>query len=146
MPPCCACQQPATKRNGGDRRTRQKCASRACRRTFPEGTVSAFSWLEEPRDGWGDDPSPPPVRHSIARPDFAQRVRSLLVEPIVEAQHVAVRCRQRRHPGRIECPKGRTRAPPPPTGRGTDLGPHLGTRGRGWDTGAAAVFPSPSRT
>ena len=43
MPSCPSCQQPATKRNGRDRRGRQKYACRQCRRTFTESTSSAFS-------------------------------------------------------------------------------------------------------
>jgi transposase-like protein len=40
----------ATKRNGRDRRSRQKYACRACRRTFTENTVSAFSGYRWPGD------------------------------------------------------------------------------------------------
>src|SRR5919202_1407257 len=50
MPPCPACQQPATKRNGRDRRGRQKYACRPCRRSFTENSGSAFSGYRWPRD------------------------------------------------------------------------------------------------
>jgi hypothetical protein len=43
MPSCPACHQPATKRNGCDRRGRQKYACRGCRRGFTEATGSAFA-------------------------------------------------------------------------------------------------------
>ena len=50
MPLCPACQQPASKRNGRDRRGRQKYACRPCPRTFTENTVSAFSGYRWPKD------------------------------------------------------------------------------------------------
>lgn len=50
MPPCPACQQPATKRNGLDGRRRQKYAGGPCRRTFTENTTSAFSGYRWPAD------------------------------------------------------------------------------------------------
>src|SRR6266852_5514942 len=50
MPLCPACLQPASKRNGRDRRSRQKYACRPCWRTFTEHTLSAFSGYRWPRD------------------------------------------------------------------------------------------------
>ena len=50
MPPCPACQQPASKRNGQDRRGRQKYTCRPCRCTFTEHTASAFSGYRWPAD------------------------------------------------------------------------------------------------
>lgn len=50
MPPCPACQHPATKRSGRDRRGRQQCACSSCRRTFTENTASAFSGYRWPLD------------------------------------------------------------------------------------------------
>jgi transposase-like protein len=47
---CPTCQQPASKRNGRDRRSRQKYACRPCRRTFTENTISAFSGYRWPVD------------------------------------------------------------------------------------------------
>jgi transposase-like protein len=50
MPLCPACQQPASKGNGRDRRSRQKYVCRPCRRTFTEKTVSVFSGYRWPVD------------------------------------------------------------------------------------------------
>ena len=50
MPPCPICQQPASKRNGRDRRGRQKYTCRQCRRAFTEDTASAFSGYRWPAD------------------------------------------------------------------------------------------------
>jgi transposase-like protein len=50
MPLCPSCRQPATKRNGFDRRSRQKYACRPCRRSFTEDRVSAFSGYRWPKD------------------------------------------------------------------------------------------------
>ena len=50
LPPCASCQQPASKRNGHDRRGRQKYACRACRRTFTEDSSSAFSGYRWPAE------------------------------------------------------------------------------------------------
>src|ERR671931_328012 len=43
MPSCPSCQQPASKRNGFDRRGRQKYACGTCRSTFTENSISVFS-------------------------------------------------------------------------------------------------------
>jgi transposase-like protein len=50
MTPCPACHRPATKRNGHDRRGRQKHACRRCRRGFTAATASAFSGYRWPAE------------------------------------------------------------------------------------------------
>jgi transposase-like protein len=50
MPSCPTYQEPAAKRNGRDRRGRQKYVCRPCRRTFAENTSSAFSGYRWPAD------------------------------------------------------------------------------------------------
>jgi transposase-like protein len=50
MPSCPSCRKSASKRNGFDRRGRQKYACRTCRRTFTNTTASAFSGYRWPAD------------------------------------------------------------------------------------------------
>jgi transposase-like protein len=75
MPLCPSCQHPASKRNGRDRRGRQKYACRACRRTFTENTVSAFSGYR-----WPGDVILTAVRWYLAYPLSSRQVLELLAE------------------------------------------------------------------
>jgi transposase-like protein len=85
MPPCPACQQPATKRNGFDHRGRQKDACRACRRTFTENTVSAFSGYR-----WSKDVILTAVRWYLASPRSSRPVLELLAERGIDVSHRTV--------------------------------------------------------
>src|SRR5919199_3883333 len=85
MPPCPACQQPATKRNGRDRRGRQKYACRACRRTFTENTSSAFSGYR-----WPADVILTAVRWYLAYPLSSRQVLELLAERGIDVSHRTV--------------------------------------------------------
>jgi len=82
MPPCPTCQQPATKRNGRDRRSRQKYACRQCRRTFTENTSSAFSGYRWPRDI-----IVMAVRWYLAYPLSSRQVLELLAERGIDVSH-----------------------------------------------------------
>src|SRR5919198_4704278 len=85
MPSCPACQQPATKRNGRDRRRRQKYACRRCRRTFTENSASAFSGYRWPRDVILTA-----VRWYLAYPLSSRQVLELLAERGIDASHRTV--------------------------------------------------------
>jgi transposase-like protein len=85
MPPCPACQQPASKRNGRDRRGRQKFACRPCRRSFTENTVSAFSGYRWPRDV-----IVMAVRWYLAYPLSSRQVLELLAERGIDVSHRTV--------------------------------------------------------
>jgi|SRR5579859_367594 len=82
MPPCPACWQPASKRNGLDRHGRQKYVCRPCRHTFTENTASAFSGYRWPRDviivavSW-----------YLAYPLSSQHVLELLAERGIDVSH-----------------------------------------------------------
>ncbi len=82
MPSCPACQQPAAKRNGRDRRSRQKYACSSCRRTFTESTTSAFSGYRWPRDIILTA-----VRWYLSYPLSSRQVRELLAERGVGVSH-----------------------------------------------------------
>src|SRR5712692_5398189 len=82
MPPCPACQQPASKRNGRDRRSRQKHACRPCRRTFTENTLSAFSGYR-----WPKDVIIMAVRWYLAYPLSSRQVLELLAERGIDVSH-----------------------------------------------------------
>jgi len=82
MPPCPTCQQPATKRNGRDRRGRQKYACRPCRCTFTENTSSAFSGYRWPRDI-----IVMAVRWYLAYPLSSRQVLELLAERGIDVSH-----------------------------------------------------------
>ena len=80
--PCPACQQPATKRNGHDRRGRQKYTCRPCRRTFTEDSASAFSGYRWPRDVILTA-----VRWYLAYPLSSRQVLELLAERGTDVSH-----------------------------------------------------------
>src|SRR6266849_2226011 len=82
MPLCPACHQPASKRNGRDRRGRQKYACLPCRRTFTENTVSAFSGYRWPRDV-----GVMAVRWCLAYPLSSRQVLELLAERCIDVSH-----------------------------------------------------------
>lgn len=82
MPPCTACQQPATKRNGRDRRGRQKCACRQCRRTFTEHTGSVFSGYR-----WSADVILTAARWYLAYLLSSRQVLELLAERGIDVSH-----------------------------------------------------------
>src|ERR1700730_11773381 len=85
MPPCPTCQQPASKRNGRDRRSRQKYACRPCRRTFTKNTVSVFSGYR-----WPVDVILTAVRWYLAYPLSSRQVVELLAERGVDVSHRTV--------------------------------------------------------
>src|ERR671924_2398837 len=82
MPPCPACQQPATKRSGRDRRGRQKYTCRPCRRTLTEHTTSAFSGYR-----WPAEVILTAVRWYLAYPLSSRQVLELLAERGVDVSH-----------------------------------------------------------
>ena len=85
MPSCPSCQQPASKRNGFDRRGRQKYACRACRCTFTESTASAFSGYR-----WPKDVILTAVRWYLAYPLSSRQVLELLAERGIDVSHRTV--------------------------------------------------------
>src|SRR6266568_1218201 len=85
MPPCPTCQQPACKRNGRDRRSRQKYACWSCRRTFTENTVSTFSGYR-----WLVDVILTAVRWYMAYPLSSRQVVELLAERGIDVSHRTV--------------------------------------------------------
>jgi transposase-like protein len=85
MPPCPACRQPAIKRNGHDRRGRQKYACRRCRRGFTAATGSAFSGYR-----WSADVILMAVRWYLAYPRSSRRVLELLAERGIDVSHRTV--------------------------------------------------------
>src|ERR671922_930387 len=82
MPSCPSCQQPACKRNGRDRRGRQKYACGPCWRTFTENTASAFSGYRWPRDVILTA-----VRWYLAYPLSSRQVLELLAERGIDVSH-----------------------------------------------------------
>ena len=85
MPLCPACQQPATKRNGLDRRGRQKYACRPCGRTFTANSASAFSGYR-----WPADVILTAVRWYLAYPLSSRQVLELLAERGIDISHRTV--------------------------------------------------------
>src|ERR671939_1468718 len=85
MPLCPSCQQPASKRNGFDRRGRQKYACRSCRRSFTDNSVSAFSGYRWPRDVILTA-----VRWYLSYPLSSRQVRELLAERGIDISHRTV--------------------------------------------------------
>jgi transposase-like protein len=85
MPLCPTCQNPASKRNGRDRRRRQKYACGPCRRTFTENTVSAFSGYRWPRDV-----IVMAVRWYLSYPLSSRQVLELLAERGIDVSHRTV--------------------------------------------------------
>ena len=83
--PLCPCQKPASKRNGRDRRGRQKYACGPCRSTFTENTVSAFSGYRWPRDV-----IILAVRWYLAYPLSSRQVLDLLAERGIDVSHRTV--------------------------------------------------------
>src|SRR5919202_4040447 len=82
MPASPLCQQPASKRNGRDRRGRQKYMCHACRRTFTEHTVCAFSGYR-----WPADVILTAVRWYLAYPLSSRQVLELLAERGIDVSH-----------------------------------------------------------
>src|SRR5919202_3541010 len=85
MPPCPSCQHPATKRNGHDRRGRQKYVCRACRRTYTPDSTSAFSGYR-----WPPDVILTAVRWYLAYPISSRQGLELLAERGVDVSHRTV--------------------------------------------------------
>jgi putative transposase len=85
MLPCPSCQQPASKRNGRDRRGRQRYACRPCRRTFTEHTASAFSGYR-----WSADVILTAVRWYLAYPLSSRQVLELLAERGIDVSYRTV--------------------------------------------------------
>src|SRR5262249_54213741 len=105
---CPACHQPATKRNGYDRRGRQKYTCRPCRRGFTAATGSAFSGYR-----WPADAILTAVRWYLAYPLSSRQVLELLAERGIDVSHrpvltwapvfgplLAAELRRHRRPGR----------------------------------------------
>src|SRR5262245_49333895 len=86
MPLCPACQQPATKRNGFDRRGRQKYACRPCRRTFTNNTASAFNGYR-----WPKDVILTAVRWYLSYPLSSRQVLELPAERGIDVSHRTIR-------------------------------------------------------
>src|SRR5919202_3444355 len=82
---CPSCEQPASKRNGRDRRGRQKYACGACRSTFTEDSVSAFSGYR-----WPADVILTAVRWYLAYPLSSRQVLELLAERGIDVWHRTV--------------------------------------------------------
>jgi putative transposase len=85
MPLCPDCQQPPSKRNGHDRRGRQKYACRACRRSYTDDSASAFSGYRWPRDVILTA-----VRWYLAYPLSSRQVLELLAERGIDVSHRTV--------------------------------------------------------
>jgi transposase-like protein len=85
MPASPLCQQPASKRNGRDRRGRQKYMCRPCRRTFTEHTASVFSGYR-----WPADVILTAVRWYLAYPLSSQQVLEFLAERGTDVSHRTV--------------------------------------------------------
>src|SRR3979411_3016361 len=85
MPLCPTCQKPASKRNGRDRRGRQKYACGSSGRTFTENMVSAFSGYRWPRDV-----IIMAVRWYLAYPLSSRQVLELLAERGIDVSHRTV--------------------------------------------------------
>jgi transposase-like protein len=85
MPLCPACQQPATKCNGRDRRGRHTYVCRPCRRTFTQNTTSAFSGYR-----WPADVILTAVRWYLAYPLSSRQVLELLAERGIDVSHRTV--------------------------------------------------------
>ena len=85
MPSCPVCQQPASKRNGRDRRGRQKYACGSCGRSFTEDSVSAFSGYR-----WPADVILTAVRWYLAYPLSSRQVLELLAERGIDVSHRTV--------------------------------------------------------
>ena len=82
MSPCLSCQQPATKRNGLDRRGRQRCACQPCGRSFTEDSASAFSGYR-----WSRDVILTAVHWYLAYPLSSRQVLELLAERGIDVLH-----------------------------------------------------------
>jgi transposase-like protein len=85
MPPCPSCQQPASKRNGRNRRGRQKYACHRCRRTFTKDTASVFSGYR-----WPADVILTTVRWYLSYPLSSRQVLELLAERGIDVSHRTV--------------------------------------------------------
>ena len=85
MPPCPSCQQPASKRNGPDRRGKQKYTCRACRRAFTANTAPAFSAYR-----WPADVILTALRRYLAHPLSSRQVMKLLAERGIDVSHRTV--------------------------------------------------------
>jgi len=85
MTPCPACRRPATKRNGHDRRGRQKYTCRRCRRGFTVATGSAFSGYR-----WPAEVILTAVRWYFAYPLSSRQVLELLAERGIDVSHRTV--------------------------------------------------------
>jgi transposase-like protein len=85
MPLCPSCQQPAAKRNGFDRRGRQKYGCSLCRRTFTDNSASAFSGYR-----WPADVILTTVRWYLAYPLSSRQVLELLAERGIDVSHRTV--------------------------------------------------------
>src|ERR687886_1713092 len=85
MPPCPSGQQPASKRNGRDRRGKQKSTCRACRRAFTANTAPAFSAYR-----WPADVILTALRRYLAHPLSSRQVMKLLAERGIDVSHRTV--------------------------------------------------------
>jgi transposase-like protein len=85
MTPCPTCHQTAAKRNGHDRRGRQKYACRRCRRGVTAATASAFSGYR-----WPAEVILTAVRLYLAYPLSSRQVLELPAERGVDVSHRTV--------------------------------------------------------
>jgi transposase, IS6 family len=79
---CPSCQLPASKRNGRDRRGRQKYACRPCRRSFTDITGSAFAGYR-----WPSEVILLAVRWYLSYPLSSRQVLELLAERGIDVSH-----------------------------------------------------------
>src|ERR687884_1696269 len=79
---CPSREQAASKRNGRDRRGRQKYACGACRSTFTQDSVAAFSGYR-----WPADVMLTAVRWYLAYPLSSRQVLELLAERGIDVSH-----------------------------------------------------------
>jgi transposase-like protein len=82
VPACPSCRLPAAKRNGRDRRGRQKFACRPCRRTFTDNTGAAFAGYR-----WPSDVILLAVRWYLSYPLSSRQVLELLAERGIDVSH-----------------------------------------------------------
>src|SRR5262245_9996367 len=82
MKSCPTCYQSASKRNGRDRRGRQKFARRRCRRSFTAATGAAFSGYR-----WPAEVLLTAGRWYLAHPLSSRQVLELLAERGIDVSH-----------------------------------------------------------
>ena len=79
MTTCPTCHQPVTRRDGFDRRGRQRFACSRCHRDFPHASSGAFSGYR-----WPAEVIVPAVRWYLSYPLSARQVTELLAERAID--------------------------------------------------------------